>query len=163
MSGNVTVPMPSSKAAELRSTLKRALDAFNEARSRRDEAETRVRSARFELKELTDEPPPINNIRRLAEREESIARAKARVDEALAEFLTAQKGVEQAAVETTRADKAAAKTEQTELGPTREKVVKAFEASAAETMALYHLAAALNEVLGTGRFDARATILHPLN
>jgi hypothetical protein len=110
-----TIPSPSSSTVALFNQLDAALAAFTDARSRREEAESRVRSGRFELKELTDEPPPINNLRAQAEREQAIARAKARVDEALGEFLAAQRALEQIAIEATRAGRAASAAVQREV------------------------------------------------
>ena len=164
MSPRITIPSPSRSTLDLFSALERALAAFTEARKRREAAEKAVSEAKFKRKmivERWDEPGVSKSVRAEAEHEMALRDAQAAIDDGLARYISAQKQIEAHAVEVERASKALGKAARAELEPVREKFAKAVEASAAETMALLHLAAALNTILGGGRFDAIARIEHP--
>jgi hypothetical protein len=84
-----TIPTPSRATLDLFDALERGLAAFTEARTRRERAESTVKSERFCLKTLTEEQPS-NNLRMQAEHEAAIKAAQSRIDAAVAEFLAAE-------------------------------------------------------------------------
>jgi hypothetical protein len=147
------IPEPTRAAAENISKLGRAIELFQDAKARREQAQQAVNAAKFKLGDLQRNPPRSvfgGDIKAEAEHAKATKAAQSAVDEAMEVFLRLDSEVAQAAVAVNDLHHAVYHAMLLELEPVRRGAMKQVEAAVDALLAATDLTCALNRVIGNG-------------
>jgi hypothetical protein len=148
------IPEPTRAAAENIAKLGRAIERFQDAKARREQAQHAMNDAKFKLGDLQRNPPRSvfggDNIKSEAEHARATKAAHSALDEATTVFLDLDREVAQAAVGVEELHQAVDHALRVELEPIRRAAQKQVEAAVDALLAATDLTCALNRVIGNG-------------
>jgi hypothetical protein len=150
----VKIPEPTRTAAENIAKLGRAIELFQDAKARREQAQHAMNAAKFKLGDLQRNPPRMflgdDAIRREADRTRSLKTAQAALDEATETFLRLDSEVAQAAIDVAELHQAVDHATKLELEPVRRAAQKQLETAVDALLSATDVVCALNRIIGNG-------------
>jgi hypothetical protein len=156
------IPDPTRSTADLIAKLDRAIELFTDAKQRLEEAERGVRSAKFELGDITRNAPRASDIREMAAHERAIENAQAAVKQATRTFIDIDGEVGKTAADVWSLHGELCAAARLELEPVQRRAMKEVEVTLGALLDAIEVCTAVNRILNTGAPDCYPRVPCPV-
>jgi hypothetical protein len=156
------IPEPTKRTAELIGKLARALNLFDDAKQRREEAQKTITAKKYELGDITRNAPRVTSVKEQAAHERAIENAQAAVKQATRTFIDIDGEVGKTAADVWSLHGELCAAARLELEPVQRRAMKEVEVTLGALLDAIEVCTAVNRILNTGAPDCYPRVPCPV-